>query len=196
MSPIFLLVLVRIADCGMMSLGGMLLSKLGDNPLNPIPGTVNTALAKLALYTPPPVPAPVLLDPNFQPLCEKDYAGCPFGFVSVGPIFGDKEYCAADLTRYTGRCANEPVTFSGYTKEAMEQWADYCGIYWPCIRCKRDYQSQPCPKNWNFVNGKLCQAPVTYTGNCDKTGEDFRFYTDEAREDWSFACGAYWMCLK
>jgi CPW-WPC domain-containing protein len=114
----------------------------------------------------------------------------------VGDIFGDGARCAADRSKYNGKCKDRAIKFVRLTKRAKRRWGDLCGFQWPCRHCERRY-SEPCPLGWVTDLSKgpkttFCTAPPDYTGPCDST--DFLWFNDKAKEEWSSECEAYWPC--
>ena len=116
----------------------------------------------------------------------------------MGEVFGDGVRCAADKSKYTGRCADRTIRFVGLTVRAKQHWSMLCGFQWPCRRCQKNL-AEPCPVDWvtdlsKGANSTLCKAPDSYQGPCNST-RDFALFTPQAKLDWSEDCLAYWPCI-
>ena len=160
---------------------------------NPI---LQQAMSQMALFEPLAIPLAERIYPNLVPRCDRDYSSCPYGFQMVGKIYGgDQKYCAADVLLYGGKCAREVVSFTGWANEARDRWAEFCGVYWPCIQCERNYAT-PCPKFFklNKEHG-TCEPKKDYEGPCNEP-QNFNGLGPKGKALWEVSCGAFWPCKK
>lgn len=116
--------------------------------------------------------------------CARDYEVCPVGWVDMG-----KGVCDAPLM-YSGSCLKHVrMTDDAYKRD----FAIRCGISFPCKpSCLQQDFRQPCPKDWNLMNG-ICEAASPYSGPCvpfanltDFTVQEKQIYASLCRVD--FPC--------
>lgn len=119
------------------------------------------------------------------------------GFVLVGNVLGDGARCAADRSKYRGRCVDRPIKFVRLSRRGKIHWSMLCNFQWPCENCIKNYD-ELCPVGWLRdislgPDATVCAATPSYEGPCKKQ-EDFGLYNSATKDEWSQECLAYWPC--
>ena len=136
--------------------------------------------------------------------CTQDYgAVCPSGWTPEGAE------CVAPAG-YTHPCVGRKA-FGDFGWQEKRQWADQCGVQWPCRSpqgsfahlkavaplsrvgaCSADFIAE-CPQGWQTL-GDSCAAPSTYTGPCSGlmrlgslTAAQKRIYSEACQSPWPCA---------
>jgi len=72
--------------------------------------------------------------------------------------------------------------------------AQQCKVEFPCQGdCAQDF-TVACPSMWREVDASVCEAPVTYSGNCAKL-LDTSDMSEKDKYTFGIQCGARWPCL-
>ncbi|PFH36773.1 cpw-wpc domain-containing protein [Besnoitia besnoiti] len=136
---------------------------------------------------------------DFDKLMQEPAAECPRDYSLQCPetFRFDGATCVA-LEGYIGPCAKIQRDLPKLTEEQKAAWSTMCQASFPCLlnrgQCPRDFSSR-CPIGWiDLGDGRNCQAPESYIGNCDRVLY-FGEMTNSQKLEKMAACAVEWPCV-
>jgi CPW-WPC domain-containing protein len=101
--------------------------------------------------------------------------------------------CSAP-SNYAGKCSPHLDVLS-MTIEDKQMFGVQCGARWPCLPQGKHEYSSVCPQGWILQSGQVCNAPLGYSGPCDKVAY-MTGMTVRGKKEFEASCEVDWPAAK